>query len=148
VTYNGTINKIGVPDKSSLPYTYVDGKYYDVLAPRTDADGNDLDGIRTVDVAVPRGTYTGWALRRAGFAENEECQLNGQFIPFAATREERLAKGDPRLSVEERYPNAGGYIRKVSEAAEQLVDARYLLLEDADAAIAAAAKRALNGMKD
>jgi hypothetical protein len=107
-----------------------------------------LGGIRTVDVTVPRGTYTGWALRRAGFAENEECQLNGQFIPFAATREERLAKGDPRPSVEERYPTPGGYIRKVSAATEELVDRRYLLLNDAEAVIAAAAKRAMNGMKD
>jgi len=148
VTYNGMINRIGVPDKTTLPYAYVEGKEYEVLAPRTDADGNDLGGIRTVDVAVPRGTYTGWALRRAGFAENEECQLNGQFIPFAATREERLAKGDPRSSIEERYPNAGVYVRAVAAAAEDLVDRRYLLPEDAEAAIAAAAKRAMNGMKD
>jgi hypothetical protein len=148
VTYNGTINKIGVPDKSALPYTYSKEKYYDVLAPRTDADGNDLGGIRTVDVAVPRGTYTGWGLRRAGFAENEECQLNGQFIPFAATREERVAKGDPRPSVEERYPSAGAYIRKVSAEAEELVDRRYLLSDDAEAVIAVAAKRAMNGMRD
>jgi hypothetical protein len=148
VTYNGTINEIGVPNQSVLPYTYIEGKDYNVLAPRTDGDGNDLGGIRTVDVTVPRGTYTGWALRRAGFAENEECQLNGQFIPFAATREERLAKGDPRPSVEERYPTPGGYIRKVSAATEELVDRRYLLLNDAEAVIAAAAKRAMNGMKD
>jgi hypothetical protein len=148
VTYNGMINKIGVLDTSALPYTYVEGRYYNVLAPRTDADGNDLGGIRSVDVAVPRGTYTGWALRRAGFAENEECQLNGQFIPLAATREERLAKGDPRRSIQERYPTPGGYIRNVSAAAEELVDRRYLLPDDAEMAIAAAAKRAMNDMKD
>jgi hypothetical protein len=148
VTYNGTFNKIGVPDTSGLPFTYVKDKYYDVQVPRTDADGNDLGGIRTVDVAVPRGTYTGWALRRAGFAENEECQLNGQYIPFAATREERLAKGDPRPSIEERYPSPGAYIRKVSAAAEELVGNGYLLPSDAEAAIEAAAKRAMNGMKD
>ena len=148
VTYNGMINRIGVPDKSGLPHTYVEGKYYEVLAPRTDADGNDLGGIRTVDVAVPRGTYTGWGLRRDGFAKNEECQLNGQFIPFAATREERLAKTDPRPSVNERYPTPGAYIRKVSAEAEELLAGRYLLPDDAEAAIALAAKRAMNGMKD
>jgi hypothetical protein len=148
VTYNGTINRIGVPDKSGLPHSYVEGKYYEVLAPRADADGNDLGGIRTVDVAVPRGTYTGWGLRRDGFAKDEECQLNGQFIPFAATREERLAKTDPRPSVNERYPTPGAYIRKVSAEAEELLARRYLLPDDAEAAITLAAKRAMNGMKD
>lgn len=148
VTYNGAFNRIGVPDKSALPFAYVEGKYYDARAPKTDTDGNDLSGIRTLDAAVPRGTHTGWALRRAGFAENEECQLNGQFIPFAATRDERLAKGDPRPSLEERYPNGDAYVRAVSAAAKSLVEKRYLLQTDADAAIAVATRRAANGMKD
>ena len=146
VTYNGTINRIGVPDKSELPYSYLEGQEYVVLAPRTDADGNDLAGIRSLDVAVPRATYTGWALRRAGFAENEECQLNGQYIPFAGTREERMSTGDPRPSIEERYSNGGAYVRAVAAAAEQLVDARYLLPQDAEAAIGEAAERAVSGL--
>jgi hypothetical protein len=33
---------------------------YGILVPQVDADGNDLDGIRSVFVQVPIGTYTGW----------------------------------------------------------------------------------------
>jgi hypothetical protein len=36
--------------------------------------------------------------------EGELCGNNGAMIPFAATREERLKTGDPRLSLAERYP--------------------------------------------
>ena len=94
VTYNGMINSIGVPDKSSYPYAYGKERYV-VLAPRTDTDGNDIAGVRTVELQVPTGTYTGWALRREGFAQDEECQLNGQYIPFANTSAEREERGDP-----------------------------------------------------
>ncbi|MBB3949924.1 alpha/beta hydrolase domain-containing protein [Aureimonas jatrophae] len=141
VSYNGTINRIGVQDRTQLPYTYREGTGYTVLAPRTDRDGNDLAGIRSVDIAVPLGTHTGWGLRREGFAAGEECQLNGQFIPFAATRSEKEASGDPRLSIEERYASPGAYVRAVAEAAEDLVDRRFLLPEDADGQVAAAAQR-------
>jgi hypothetical protein len=110
----------------------IPGKSYTVLVPRTDVDGNDIAGIRTVDVQVPLATYTGWALRRAPFAEGEDCALTGQYIPFAATRAERLAKGDPRLSLEERYRNHAQYVAGVARAADRLVRQRLLLDEDAE----------------
>jgi hypothetical protein len=31
------------------------------------------------------------------------CDLSGSFIPFATTKAQRIASGDPRLSLEERY---------------------------------------------
>lgn len=71
--------------------------------PKVDADGNDIAGIRSVTVQAPLGTYTGWNLRREGFGEDELCGPNGSFIPFAETKAEREAAGDPRLSLEERY---------------------------------------------
>jgi hypothetical protein len=49
-------------------------------------------------------------LRRAGFAEGELPGLTGAFIPFARTRAERLARGDPRLSPEERYGTQDAYV--------------------------------------
>jgi hypothetical protein len=111
---------------------------YRVLVPRVDHDGNEVDGLRSVGLEAPLGTYTGWNLRRAGFAENELCGLTGSFIPFAETRAERLAKGDPRPSLEERYGDHDGYVMAVREAAEDLVAARLLLPADASLLIAQA----------
>ena len=104
---------------------------YGVLVPQVDADGNDIGGIRSVFVQVPIGTYTGWNLGRAGRFEGGLCNLQGSFIPFAATRAERNAIGDSRLSIEERYPNAETYVAQFRAAADRLVSDRFLLPDDA-----------------
>jgi Alpha/beta hydrolase domain len=66
-------------------------------------------------------------------------------IPFANTRAERLATGDPRLSLQERYGNHDGYVAAVTAAVTNAVAQGYLLQEDADALIAqAAASNVLN----
>jgi Alpha/beta hydrolase domain len=104
---------------------------YGNLVAQVDADGNDLGGIRDVFVAVPIGTYTGWNLFNKNFFEDSFCTLTGSFIPFAATRQERLAAGDPRLSLEERYPNKDAYVAAFKKAADDLVAQRFLLPDDA-----------------
>ena len=104
---------------------------YGNLVPQVDADGNDLDGIRNVFLQVPIGTYTGWNLFNHSFFEDGLCTLQGSFIPFARTKAERLAVGDERLSVEERYPTRETYVAAVKKAAQGLVAKRYLLPEDA-----------------
>jgi hypothetical protein len=104
---------------------------YGNLVPQVDADGNDLDGIRNVFVQVPIGTYTGWNLFNHSFFEDGFCTLQGSFIPFATTKAERLAAGDERLSIEERYPTRETYVAAVKKAAEGLIAKRYLLPEDA-----------------
>ncbi|MSR19367.1 MAG: hypothetical protein EXR91_00090 [Gemmatimonadetes bacterium] len=139
VRYTGWHVNVAVKDKTSLPNRFIEGKEYTVLVPKTDADGNDLAGIRTVEVQVPIGTYTGWALRRAPFAEGEDCALTGQFIPFARTGAERAANRDPRLSIEERYASHAEYVTKVGEAADRLVSEGIMLQEDAESIKQAAA---------
>jgi Alpha/beta hydrolase domain len=57
---------------------------------------------------------------------------SGSFVPFATTKTERLAKGDPRKSLQERYKNHEGYVDAVEKAAAELVRERFLLQEDAD----------------
>ena len=104
---------------------------YGVLEMQVDADGNDLGGIRSVFAQVPIGTYTGWNLGRKDRFEGGLCNLQGSFIPFAANRAERLATGDPRLSIEERYPSRETYVAAFKKAADDLVAQRYLLPEDA-----------------
>jgi hypothetical protein len=99
--------------------------------PSTDADGNDQPGIRLPAVCVPIGTYTGWNIRREGYAPGQLASVRGSFFPFAATKADRLAKGDPRPSIEERYPSRDAYVRAVSDAAAALCGERLLLEEDA-----------------
>jgi hypothetical protein len=108
------------------------GTPYPVLVPRTDADGNDIAGIRLPDVAVPLATYSGWNLRAYPAGANDGCDAAGQKIDFPATRADRLANGDPRLSVEERYPSHAAYVAAVTTAAEDLQQQRLML--DADVA--------------
>src|SRR5262249_2854814 len=60
------------------------------------------------------------------------CEASGQYIPFKATKAERLAAGDPRPSVEERYHSYPQYRAKVIQAVDKLVKARFLLCEDTD----------------
>lgn len=54
------------------------------------------------------------------------------------TKAERLAGGDPRLSLEERYQTHDGYVSAVTNAAESLVKQGYLLRADADTMVAQA----------
>ena len=130
VVYTGWYNPVDLLDKSTLPPTPVPGKSYTVLVPKVDADGNDLPGIRTLDVQVPLATYTGWGLRRAPFAANEDCALTGQYIPFKTTQSERTAAADPRPSVTERYPTFDSYDGQLISAIDKTIQEGSLLCED------------------
>ena len=112
------------------------GAAYPVFVPKTDADGRDIAGIHLPTLEAPAATHTGWNLRKTGFSEGELCDNNGSMMPFAATREERLKINDPRLSMEERYPNAGDRAAAIAKAAQQLIRDRLLLEEDAGLFIA------------
>ena len=104
---------------------------YQALVPRTDADGNDIAGVRLPDVAVPLATYTGWGLR-AGAAAGDGCDAAGQKLDFPKSKADREATGDPRLSIEERYPTHEKYVEKVTYVARQLRHRRLLIEEDVD----------------
>jgi len=108
------------------------------LMPRIDADGNEMDGIRSPLISAPLGTYVGWNVFAGGFQKGRFCNNIGGYIPFAATKAERLAKGDPRLSLEERYPNHAAYVAKVKAQADALVAKRYMLPADAARIVAEA----------
>ena len=108
------------------------GPSYDMFVPRPDPDGLDIAGIRPIEIRVPLGTNVGWNVRAPGFRAPNLCGLSGSFIPFATTKTERLAKGDPRQSLQERYKNHEGYVDAVEKAAAELLRERFLLQEDAD----------------
>ena len=116
---------------------------YPTLLPQVDADGNDLDGLRSVTLRAPLGTYTGWNVRADGFSQGDACDLTGGYIPFAKTVADRQASGDHRLSLQERYGNVTKYRAVAAEAAERLVHHGYLLPGDEGAAVTSAVNQAI-----
>ena len=107
--------------------------------PRVDADGNELGGVPTVLRDAPLGTYLGWNITAGGFHQGQVCNYVGGYIPFARTLAERLANGDPRRSLVERYADHAGYVAAVTTAANNAFAQGYLLAADRDALIAQAA---------
>jgi alpha/beta hydrolase family protein len=104
------------------------GTPYPALVPRTDADGNEIAGVRMPEIAAPVATYTGWNLRANGGGDG--CDASGMRIPFPATQADRLATGDPRVSIKERYPTHQAYVDAVTAAANALRGQRFLIDED------------------
>jgi hypothetical protein len=113
------------------------------LVPAVDADGNERAGVRLPDIAVPRGTHTGWNLYAAEGLREEPCDREGSFLPFAADAAARQAAGDPRPSLAERYPSQAAYVAAVRVAAAVLAAERLLLPADAEAFLATARERGL-----
>jgi hypothetical protein len=98
--------------------------------PRVDADGNELGGVPTVLRDAPLGTYLGWNITPSGFHAGQVCNYVGGMIPFAQTMAERLANGDPRLSLQERYGSHTAYVLAVKNAAGNAWRQGYLLPQD------------------
>ena len=67
---------------------------------------------------TPGGTRSPAASSRASI----QSLGGGGYIPFATTRAERLASGDSRLSLEERYGTHDAYVTRVRAAAGRLVE--------------------------
>jgi hypothetical protein len=122
---SGTITTAPIVVKQLIP-TYV---------PQVDADGNEVAGVKPLLAELPLGTYTGWNVTSNGFYKGQACAFSGGFIPFAKTKAERLASGDPRPSLEERYGNVWQYYWQATTVLNRLVEQRFLLAEDAQRTI-------------
>jgi len=115
------------------------GEAYRVLVPQVNGDGNDVAGIRLPETAVPLGTFTGWNVTIPQLSELRYLAgLIGGFEPFALTKEQRLANGDSRLSIAERYSGRQDYLDKVKRVANDLVRQRFLRAEDVPAVLQSA----------
>jgi len=95
---------------------------------------------------VPLATHTGWNLRHQEVGNTDLVigitgGLAGWTLPFPATRADREATGDPRVSIAERYLSREDYIQQVRVAAQTLIDQGYLLMEDMAWVEAGAARR-------
>lgn len=64
--------------------------------------------------------------------DGQPIAIVGGYIPFAKTKAERMASGDPQLSLEERYGIHDAYVARVRATAEKLVSERLLLPDDRD----------------
>ena len=102
------------------------------LAPKMDADGNEIAGVRSLLIQLPLGTYTGWNPIASGPLKGREASLSAGYIPFAATKAARIAANDPRPSIEERYSGLWDYYYRANAIASTLVQQRYLLPDDAN----------------
>ena len=71
----------------------------------------------------------------------------GAVVPFAATRAEREAAGDPRRSLAERYADNAAYVAAVRAAEAQRVAERLLLPQDAERAIEPAEQDRLSQLR-
>ena len=90
-----------------------------------------MAGIKSLLFSLPLGTYTDWNPIASGVLKGRERSLAAGYIPFAKTKAERLASGDPRRSIEERYPSLAAYYSAATNRAAELVKQRLLLPEDA-----------------
>jgi hypothetical protein len=110
------------------------GPSYTTLVPAFDSDGNGVGGIRLPDLAAPLGTSQGWNPRKAEIgAPDYLARFAGSFWIFALTEKERQEKGDPRRSLEARYPTKQAYVDRVIAAARELREKGFLLEEDEQA---------------
>ena len=111
-----------------------DGPVYPSFVSKVDADGNEIAGVRLPPVAAPIATTSGWALRSSTFGGSADhmdgCESSGQWIAFKTTQAERVAAGDPRHSLAERYGDHDGYVQAVTKAARKLQHRRFLLEAD------------------
>jgi hypothetical protein len=133
----------GVPTNAPPPIRHV----IKTLVPRVDKDGNELGGVPTVQNDAPLGTYLGWNITAGPgdvgydvtnprpFHAGQVCNYVGGMVPFFKTKAQRLAAGDPRLSLEERYGTHDGYVAAVTKAANNAYAKGYLLAADRDALI-------------
>lgn len=138
------------PDFDSDPrhrvasYPPREGEAYPVLVSSLDDDGNEIAGIRLPEITVPLATYTGWNVRHEAMGGaglmTSGSPLFGSTLPFPATRAERIARGDPRLAIEERYASRDDYLSLVRGAALALVEDHLLLEEDVEVCVRAAAQ--------
>ncbi|HET7827185.1 MAG TPA: alpha/beta hydrolase domain-containing protein [Anaeromyxobacter sp.] len=107
-----------------------------VLVPQVDEAGNDLGGVRPPELEAPLATYTGWNYRAPEIgAPWARISFLGSYLALPRTAEDRRASGDPRRSIEERWPTREAYLEAYAAAARALVARRLLLEEDLPAVL-------------
>ncbi|WP_431285670.1 alpha/beta hydrolase domain-containing protein [Humitalea sp. 24SJ18S-53] len=120
------LNELRLMDHATQPPTA--GASYPVFVAATDADGNGIGGWRHPLMQAALATYTGWNLRRPGFAEGALYSIAGSCIPLPRI----TAPNDGRVSIAARYASRHAWKDALRTACTDLIAARLLLLEDMD----------------
>lgn len=107
------------------------GPPFVTLVPQVDGLGNEMAGVRPLELLVPLATYTPWSLRLgAPGAVDELRDFQGTYVPLPQDEVARRASGDPRPSAQALYGTNEAYLKRARAAARRLVLAGYLLSED------------------
>ena len=110
---------------------------YETRVPLPDGDGNDRGGIGFPLIQAPLGTHLGWNPRnQATGGAKAISRWLGSFVPFAATRADRLARGDLRPSLAERYGDRAGYALAITTAVEDFASRGFILADEKAAMVA------------
>jgi hypothetical protein len=107
------------------------GAPFPALVSQVDAAGNEMAGVRGVELLAPLATYAPWQLRGGtGPDAGELADFLGTYIPLPRTEAERQRWGDSRPSIAGRYPDKRVYLEAVVKGAGSLEAAGLLLRED------------------
>lgn len=107
------------------------GDSFPSLVSQVDALGNEVAGVRNVEVRVPLGTYTPWNLRFGLPGGNGELtDFFGSYSPLRRTDAEKTARADPRPSIASLYDGRAAYLARVREEAQALIREGFLLPDD------------------
>jgi len=111
------------------------GAPYPLFVSRVDSIGNELGGIRSVEILAPLATYYPWQLRTGMAGGTDQLvSFRGTFVPLPRTEAERRANNDRRPSIQSLYGNRREFQRRVDQAIALLITQRFLLPDDAAAA--------------
>jgi hypothetical protein len=101
------------------------------LVPQVDEFGNELGGLRNVELLVPLGTYAPWNLRGSALANSGELtDFYGTFAPLPRDDSARDRGGDSRPAFESLYADRVVFAQRLEVAAKALVEEGFLLQED------------------
>jgi hypothetical protein len=113
------------------------GEAFPVFVPQVDGMGNEMAGLRGIELLAPLATYMPWSLRTgAPGGADHLISFLGTYIPLPLNDELRATSGDPRPSLAALYGDREGFMKQVTRAAEYLVASGILLERDRKSMIA------------
>ncbi len=106
---------------------------FPTLVSQVDDFGNEVAGVRNVELRVPLATYTPWHLRASLPGGNGELtDFFGSYSPLPRTDAEQQRRGDARPSIASLYAGRTAYLARVKTEANTLIDEGFLLPDDLD----------------
>jgi len=98
------------------------------LVPQVDALGNEVSGIRNIEIAVPLGSFIPYSLRVGMKGGNGEIATSrGSFVPLAFSES---GDDDDRPAIRDLYVDKQDYLEKVRRHLDWMVEERYMLSQD------------------